>query len=163
MNREMVIERLNMLVSLIEKSDIVARKNDLGEPGEYEDDAKRLGKINLFNEHLITTLEHIDFIRDLSKKTNTTSKDSERLFMISTMKDANRLWKLHHKVITGEFDSIAVIELEEIVSEFVDKGQKINAIKFYREWMLENTNTRVTLREAKEKIDAYAARNVTLI
>jgi len=29
--------------------------------------------------------------------------------------------------------------------------------------MLENTNTRVTLREAKEKIDAYAARNVTLI
>ena len=83
--------------------------------------------------------------------------------MISTMKDANRLWKLHHKVITGEFDSIAVIELEEIVSEFVDKGQKINAIKFYREWMLENTNTRVTLREAKEKIDAYAARNVTLI
>ena len=120
MNREMVIERLNMLVSLIEKSDIVARKNELGEPGEYEDDAKRLGKINLFNEHLITTLEHIDFIRDLSKKTNTTSKDSERLFMISTMRGANRLWKLHHKVIAGEVDSIEILELEDNINDYLE-------------------------------------------
>ena len=66
----------------------------------------------------------------------------------------------------ADFENLAETNntmLEEIVSEFVDKGQKINAIIFYREWMLENTNTRVTLREAKEKIDAYAARNVTLI
>jgi hypothetical protein len=158
MNREMVIERLEMLVALIEKSDIVALKNKLGEPGDYKEDAERLGKIDLFNEHLIKMEENIEFIRDLITKNKTTSEDSERMFMISTMRYANRLWKLHHKVITGEFDSIAVLELEEIISEFVDKGQKINAIKYYREWMKDNTGNSVTLRDAKDKIDAYAAR-----
>ena len=160
----MVIERLEMLVALIEKSDIVALKDKLGEPGDYTEDAKRLGKIDLFNTHLISTVETIEYIRDLITKTKTTNKDSERVFMISTMITANRLWKLHHKIITGDFDSIAILEMEERVMEYLDVGSKIKAIKYYREWMNEYTDKGVSLREAKDTIDAYSARRgVSLI
>ena len=84
--------------------------------------------------------------------------------MISTMRSANRLWKLHHKVIAGDFDTIEALEMEERVMEYLDDGSKINAIKYYREWMNEYTDKGISLREAKDTIDAYAARReVSLI
>ena len=67
MNREMVVERLEMLESLIAKAGIVLLKNNLGEPDDYEKDAERLGKEDLFNEHLIRTSEKIKYIRELIK------------------------------------------------------------------------------------------------
>jgi len=164
MNREMVIERLVMLESVIEKAGMVTLKDKLGEPGEYEVDAERLGKVDLFNSHLIKVSEDINFIRDLITNKKSIDIDTERVFMIATMRGANRLWKLHHKVITGDFDSIELLELEETINEYLDDGSKINAIKFYREWMNDNTGRACSLREAKDKIDAYAGgRNVSLI
>ena len=48
--------------------------------------------------------------------------------------------------------------------EYLDDGSKINAIKYYREWMNEYTDKGISLREAKDTIDAYAARReVSLI
>jgi hypothetical protein len=164
MNREMVVERLEMLESLIAKAGIVLLKNNLGEPDDYEKDAERLGKEDLFNEHLIRTSEKIKYIRELIKGEEDLDTDAERVFMISTMRGANRLWKLHHKVIAGEVDSIEILELEDNINDYLDKGSKINAIKYYREWMNNNTDKGCSLREAKDKIDAYAVgRNVSLI
>ena len=48
--------------------------------------------------------------------------------------------------------------------EYLDVGSKIKAIKYYREWMNEYTDKGVSLREAKDTIDAYSARRgVSLI
>lgn len=157
MNRDVVIRRLDMLVALIEKSGMITLKDQLGEP-EPDVYEKRLGKLDLFNEHLIKITEDIQFIRDLITSKKNIDTDSERVYMISTMRSANRLWKLHHKIITGDFDTIETLEMEERVMEYLDAGSKINAIKYYRDWMNEHTDKGVSLREAKDTIDAYAAR-----
>ena len=149
MNRDVVIGRLEMLVALIDKA------------GTGLDPSSG---VDLFNEHLIRTTEKINYIRELIKGEEDLDTDADRVFMISTMRSANRLWKVHHKVIAGDFDTIEALEMEERVMEYLDDGSKINAIKYYREWMNEYTDKGISLREAKDTIDAYAARReVSLI
>ena len=63
--------------------------------------------------------------------------DSEREELISIMNCANRIWKFRNKVKTGEHDSLDMLEIQEGIEDLLADGQKINAIKYYRQEMKE--------------------------
>ena len=128
MDRELIIMRLEMLVSLIENT----------EPDIPD-------KKNLFSHHIITTMEML-------KKVSTRNIESDEL--ISMMKCANRIWKTRNKIKDGEWDSLEMLEVHETVEEQLAQGAKIAAIKYYRETMGTHFNEEVSLREAKDFVDA---------
>ena len=128
MDRELIIIRLEMLMSLIEKT----------EPDIPD-------KKNLFTHHAITTMEMLDKINN---------RNLEREELISMMKCANRIWKTRNKIKDGEWDSFEMLKVHETVEEYLAEGAKIAAIKYYREVMNTNFNEEVTLRESKDFVDA---------
>tara|TARA_Y100000034_G_scaffold4234_1_gene4989 strand:+ start:93 stop:512 length:420 start_codon:yes stop_codon:yes gene_type:complete len=128
MERELIIMRLEMLVSLIENT----------EPDIPD-------KKNLFSHHIITAMEMLDKINN---------RKLEREELISMMKCANRIWKTRNKIKDGEWDSLEMLEVHETVEEQLAQGAKIAAIKYYRETMKTHFNEEVSLREAKDFVDA---------
>ena len=128
MDRALIIIRLEMLMSLIEKT----------EPDTPD-------KKNLFTHHAITAMEMLDKINN---------RKLEREELISMMKCANRIWKTRNKIKDGEWDSLEMLEVHETVEEHLAQNAKIAAIKYYREVMNTHFNEEVTLRQSKEFVDA---------
>ena len=136
MNKDKIIERLEMLSDLISET----------QP-EIPNDKM------LFHHHAIDVLEEIQHIRDLSNKSVTIDQDSERKAIIRLMKKANRYWVIRNRIKGGD-DNMVLLEVEEHIQEYLDQGSKINAIKLYRESMKTHFNQNVSLRESKDMIDA---------
>ena len=137
MDKALIIEKLEMLVSLIE---------------ETEPDVPN--EKNLFSHHAITAMEMLKKVRDFHTGRNIQDPDSEREELISMMKCANRIWKTRNKIKDGEWDSLEMLEVHETVEEQLAQGAKIAAIKYYREVMNTHFNEEVSLREAKDFVDA---------
>ena len=137
MDKALIIERLEMLISLIEKT-------EPDQPSEK----------NLFGNHAITAMEMIQKVRYWSTGKNVQDPDSEREELISMMKCANRIWKTRNKIKDGEWDSLEMLEVHETIEEHLAQGAKIAAIKYYREVMNTHFNEEVTLRQSKEFVDA---------
>jgi ribosomal protein L7/L12 len=93
-------------------------------------------------------------IRDLTTGMKTIDPDSERDLIINVMRESNKIWRLRNKVKNGEFDGLAMQELDETIEEFLVQGQKISAIKHYRQEMQDQFKEQVSLREAKDYVDA---------
>ena len=72
------------------------------------------------------------------------------------MRQANKIWKIRNKIKNGEWDDLSYIEMTEQIEDYIAQGQKINAIKYYRQEMGDQFNEQVSLREAKEHIDKIA-------
>ena len=136
MNKDIIIERLEMLSDLISET----------QP-EIPNDKM------LFHHHAIDVLEEIQHLRDLSNKSVTIDQDSERKAIIRLMKKANRYWVIRNRIKGGD-DNMELLEVEEHIQEYLDQGSKINAIKLYRESMKTHFNQNVSLRESKDMIDA---------
>ena len=129
MNKTTILEKLEILVKLCEKTepDIPTEKR-------------------LFTEHSISVHEMLEEVRILT--------DSSTLIKI--MRQANKIWRLRNKVKNGEFDDLSYIEMTEQIEDYIAQGQKINAIKYYRQEMGDMFSEQVTLREAKDYIDKIA-------
>ena len=129
MNKTLILDRLELLVKLCEKTepDIPTEKR-------------------LFTEHSITVHEMLEEVRILT--------DSSTLTKI--MRQANKIWRIRNKVKNGEWDDITQIEMYETIEDYIAQGQKINAIKYYRQEMTDKFDEQVTLREAKDHIDHIA-------
>ena len=140
MNKKLILDRLELLVKLCEKTepDIPTEKR-------------------LFTEHSISVHEMIKEVRELQAGIKTINSDSDRDLMINIMRQANKIWRLRNKVKNGEFDELSHIEMTEQIEDYIAQGQKINAIKYYRQEMSEQFGEQVTLREAKDHIDDIAA------
>jgi ribosomal protein L7/L12 len=136
MDKALIIEKLEMLVSLIE---------------ETEPDVPN--EKNLFSHHAITAMEMLKKVRDFHTGRNIQDPDSEREELISMMKSANRIWKTRNKIKNGEWDSLEMLEVHDTIEDYIAQGQKINAIKYYRQEMSDKLGEQVSLREAKEYID----------
>ena len=136
MNKTAILERLEMLISLCEKT----------EPDIPNDR-------QLFSDHIISTQTMIKEVRALQFGKNNIDPDSERDLLINIMKQSNKIWKIRNKVKNGEWDSLEMLEMYETIEDYLAQGQKINAIKYYRQEMDEKFNEQVSLREAKEHID----------
>ena len=137
MDKALIIERLEMLISLIEKT-------EPDEPNEK----------NLFGNHAITAMEMIQKVRYWDTGKNVQDPDSEREDLISMMKCANRIWKTRNKIKNGEWDSLEMLEVHETIEEHLAQNAKIAAIKYYRETMKTHFDEKVSLREAKDFVDA---------
>jgi len=145
MNKDKIIERLEMLSDLISETTPDIPNDKM-----------------LFHNHAIDVLEEIQHIRDLSNKSITIDQDSERKAIIRLMKKANRYWVIRNKIKGGD-DNMELLDVEEHIQEYLDQGSKINAIKLYRESMKTHFNQQVTLRESKDMIDAlYRGKKVSL-
>ena len=116
MNKTIILEKLEMLVKLCEKTE-----PDV--PNERQ----------LFSNHIITTMELLKKVRDWHNGKNIQDPDSEREELISMMKCANRIWKTRNKIKNGEWESLELLEVHETVEEHLAQGAKIAAIKYYRE------------------------------
>ena len=139
MDKALIIEKLEMLVSLIE---------------ETEPDVPN--EKNLFSHHAITAMEMRQKVRDWHTGRNIQDPDSEREELISMMKCANRIWKIRNKIKNGEYDDIHQVEILDNIEDYLAQGQKINAIKYYRSEMNKKYDIEVSLRDAKEYIDNTA-------
>ena len=140
MNKQLILDRLELLVKLCEKTepDIPTEKR-------------------LFTEHSISVHEMIKEVRELHTGIKNIDPDSDRDLMINIMRQANKIWRLRNKVKNGEFDDLSYIEMTEQIEDYIAMGQKINAIKYYRQEMSDKLSEEVTLREAKDHIDGIAA------
>ena len=130
MNKEHVIDRLKMLVELC---------------GETEPDVP--DDKTLFTGQMIAAKEMFEKV----------SNDNFHLTdysMTDIMKQDNKLWKMRNKIKNGEWDGLEHSIMVEEVEDFISSGQKINAIKHYRHEMKTNLNTDISLREAKDYVDA---------
>lgn len=130
MDKTLILERLELLVALIEKTE-----SDI--PNEK----------NLFSRHSITTMEMLEKV---------SNQNIEREELISMMKCANRIWKTRNKIKNGEWDELEMLEVQDTIEDYIAQGAKINAIKYYRQEMSDKFGEQVTLREAKEYIDKVA-------
>ena len=137
MDKALILDRLEMLVSLCEKT-------------EPDVPSERY----LFTEHSISVNSMIREVRELNTGMKTIDPDSERDLIINVMRESNKIWRLRNKVKNGEFDGLAMQELDEAIEEFLVQGQKISAIKHYRQEMQDQFKEQVSLREAKDYVDS---------
>ena len=107
----------------------------------------------LFTEHSISVQGMVKSVRDLHTGKQTIDPDSERNLMITIMRESNKIWKLRNKVKNGEWDDLSGAVIEEKIEDYLVEGQKINAIKHYRNEMNEKFDEEVSLREAKNYVD----------
>ena len=141
MDRDGILERLDMLVQLCKDT-------------EPDIDNLNNNKTNhIFSTHIIDALE-------LHKETKSEYEYNDHFDMADIMKKANRIWKLRKKwegfQKDGKDYNIFNEEqaMMEEVEDFLAQGQKINAIKVYRNKMNELYGTKFGLKECKDYIDS---------
>ena len=141
MDRDGILERLDMLVQLCKDT-------------EPDIDNLNNNKTNhIFSTHIIEALE-------LHKETKSEYEYNDHFDMADIMKKANRIWKLRKKwegfQKDGKDYNIFNEEqaMMEEVEDFLAQGQKINAIKVYRNKMNELYGTKFGLKECKDYIDS---------
>ena len=137
MDNSKILERLESLEALIDKT----------EPDIPDDKT-------LFSMHSIETQENIDWIRGISNGNSNHNQDSARIKIIQIMKDSNRIWSIRNKIHNGDWDDLEMLEVEDTIKDLLSQNQKINAIKYYRQYMLDELKVDMGLRQAKDTIDA---------
>jgi len=137
MDNAKIIERLESLETLIEKTE-----PDI--PNETD----------LFSMHSIQTQENIEWMRSIITGNSNHDQDSTRIKIIQIMKDSNRIWGIRNKIHNGEWDDLQMLEVEDTIKDLLSQNQKINAIKYYRNFMMEELKVDMGLRQAKDTIAA---------
>jgi len=146
MNNAQILERLESLETLIDKT----------EPDNPDDKT-------LFSDHTITTQENIEWMRNIVTGKTNHDPDTTRKNIIQIMKDSNRIWGIRNKIHNGEWDDLQMLEVEDTIKDLLSQNQKINAIKYYRNFMMEELKVDMGLRQAKDTIDAIGeGRNIDL-
>ena len=130
MKKKDLLKRLNKLTKLIAKT----------EP-DIEPDT------HLFSQHSITHEKNIMRIQE--------ERYTQRE-MVNLMEESNHIWTIRNKIHNGEWDVLPLVELEKEIRDFISQGQKINAIKHYRNVMDRDFGTTMSLKIAKYTIDALA-------
>ena len=141
MHKNLILDRLEMLVKLC---------------NETEPDKWTPGDGSLFSRQYITANEMVSRVRNLHTGKQIIDPDNEREELISIMKCANRIWKIRNKIKNGELDDKQQINMNDMIEDYIARGEKINAIKYYRQEMNENYDIEVGLRDAKQYIDNTA-------
>ena len=104
--------------------------------------------------HSIQTQENIEWMRSIVTGNSNHDQDSTRIKIIQIMKDSNRIWGIRNKIQNGDWDDLEMLEVEDTIKDLLSRGQKINAIKYYRSYMHEELKVEMGLRQAKDTVDA---------
>ena len=130
MEKKDLLKRLNKLTKLIAKT----------EP-DVEPDT------HLFSQHSIDDEKRVMMVQE--------ERCSQRE-MVNIMEESNHIWTIRNKIHNGEWDALPLIQLEKEIKDFISQGQKINAIKHYRNVMDRDFGTTISLKTAKYTVDALA-------
>ena len=130
MKKKDLLKRLNKLTKLIAKT----------EPDVAPD-------THLFSQHSINHEKNVMMVDE--------ERCSQRE-MVNIMEESNHIWTIRNKIHNGEWDSLPLIQLEKEIKDFISQGQKINAIKHYRNVMDRDFGTTISLKLAKYTVDALA-------
>ena len=130
MKKKDLLKRLNKLTKLIAKT----------EP-DVEPDT------HLFSQHSIDHERGVMMVQE--------ERYSHRE-MVNIMEESNLIWTIRNKIHNGEWDLLPLVQLEKEVKDFISQGQKINAIKHYRNVMDRDFGTTISLKTAKYTVDALA-------
>ena len=108
----------------------------------------------LFSNHLIEVQNMITLVTDMANGGVNFEPGTEREQLIEVMRSSNKIWKFRNKIKNGEVDTIDHAEMIDEIEDYLAQGQKINAIKYYREEMQHRFDERVSLRESKDFVDS---------
>ena len=141
MDRDMILERIDSLVTLCEKT----------EP-DYKDSTI------LFTGQYVSAQEmHAKIARIVLENSIDEISISAREEIVNIMKEANLIYKMRKKMKKwmeeGKDLNIEALQMEAEIEDYLVAGQKINAIKRYREGMKDIFDEQVSLRDSKTHID----------
>ena len=131
--KEQILEKLEKLEELIIKT----------EPNKDE----VTDKMFLFSKHMVDNQKNMMNIDE----ERVTTRD-----LVEIMKHSNLIWNIRNRVLDGETEWTPMFELEHEMMEFIQKQQKINAIKLYRKTLKDMFSIDVTLKASKETVDLMA-------
>ena len=137
MNKSNILHRLEMLAELCEAT----------EP-EVPNDKQ------LFSNHLIEVQNMITLVTDMESGEVNFESGTEREQITEVMRSSNKIWRFRNKIKNGELDTTEHAEMIDEIEDYLAQGQKINAIKYYREEMQNRFDERVGLRESKDFVDS---------
>ena len=137
----------------MDKSNILLRLEMLANLCETTESPEPSDKL-LFSKHLIEVQNMITLVTDMENGGVNFEPGTEREQLIEVMKSSNKIWRFRNKIKNGELDTIEHAEMIDEIEDYLAQGQKINAIKYYREEMKERYDERVSLRESKDFVDS---------
>ena len=131
MDNKLILAKIDRLLHLCQKT----------EPKDKE----KLPDNQLFTHDLIKVKDWYDDIKN-------NPRWRENHDVVTVMTQANSIWKFRHKIKELGWDNYNTTD-EEIKAHIL-KGEKIAAIKLYRKHQCEVCGKQVSLKEAKEYVDA---------
>ena len=137
MNKSNILHRLEMLANLCEETEPVV-------PNDKQ----------LFSNHLIEVQNMITLVTDMETGEVDFEPSTEREQITEVMRSSNKIWRFRNKIKNGELDTTEHAEMIDEIEDYLAQGQKINAIKYYREEMQHRFDERVSLRESKDFVDS---------
>ena len=140
MDKSNILLRLEMLADLCETT----------EPDVPSDK-------QLFSNPLIEVQNMITLVTNIESGEVDFEPSNEREQITEVMRSSNKIWKFRNKIKNGEVDTIDHTEMIDEIEDYLAQGQKINAIKYYREEMQNRFDERVGLRESKDFVDSIDA------
>ena len=137
MDKSNILLRLEMLANLCEET----------EP-EVPNDKQ------LFSNHLIEVQNMITLVTDMESGEVDFVPSAEREQITEVMRSSNKIWRFRNKIKNGELDTTEHAEMIDEIEDYLAQGQKINAIKYYRQEMKDRFDEQVGLRESKDFVDS---------
>ena len=137
MDKSNILDRLEMLANLCEETEPVV-------PNDKQ----------LFSNHLIEVQNMITLVTDMESGEVNFESGTEREQITEVMRSSNKIWRFRNKIKNGELDTTEHAEMIDEIEDYLAQGQKINAIKYYREEMQHRFDERVSLRESKDFVDS---------
>ena len=138
----------------MDKSNILFRLEKLVDLCEETESDLTFSKNYLFSKHLIEVQNMITLVTDIESGKVDFEPSNEREQITEVMRLSNKIWKFRNKIKNGEVDTIDHAEMIDEIEDYLAQGQKINAIKYYREEMQNRFDERVSLRESKDFVDS---------
>ena len=124
--KDYVLEKLYSLIQLCQKTDIPDNEQ-------------------LFDGYMLSAQQMFDL-------TEQEYGLNDHFDISEVLRQANKLWKIINRIQNGE--KVYKVVLEDELEDFIIQGQKINAIKHYRQVMKEQFGEAPTLRASKDYIDS---------
>ena len=140
MNRDMILERINSLVTLCEKTEPDYKDSTILFTGQYvaaQEMHAKLARI-ILEDHDEVSIRSREIVVEIMKEAN----------LIYKMRKKMKKWMEEGKDLNAE-----ALQMEADIEDFLVANQKINAIKRYREGMKDIFDEDVGLRDSKNHID----------
>ena len=137
----------------MDKSNILLRLEKLVDLCEETESDLTFSKNYLFSKHLIEVQSMITLVTYMKNGGVNFESGTELEQLTEVMKSSNRIWRFRNRIKNGELEGHVLSEMIDEIEDYLAHGQKINAIKYYREEMKVRFGDQVSLRKSKDFVD----------